>query len=282
MKKRKLIFNKMLMFGFILMFLFISFNTTVNADMGPKPSIHIKITGIEGDYVVAFAATNAYGPNFDYESYSEMIENNEGYYFLQEYNPIMEYYDNEGFKWITHYSICNGEDEVSFTYYRPEIFKLVIYKNDELYKVTDAIDCYAFNSYYKMDFSNEKIKIYNTYQYHIEILKLLFRIVLTLAIEVGLFLLFKLYTKRNLLVFIFVNIITQIGMNICLNITSYFNGGLYAIFLLFICEVVIILLEPILYLIFMKEKNKWIIILYGIIANILSFVLGLIILLYIM
>ena len=37
----------------IFLFLFIGFNIRVNADVGPKPSVNIKITGLEGEKYTA-------------------------------------------------------------------------------------------------------------------------------------------------------------------------------------------------------------------------------------
>lgn len=265
MKIKKIIF-------FLLTFIIIFTTSTVivNADMGPKPSIHISIKGIEGEYVAAFASTKANGPNFTYSEYYDW-ENKH-----IEYHPIMEYKDDEGFMWITFYKVLNGESNISFTYYRPEIFKLVIYQNDTLYKVTEPIDCYAFSSYYEIDFSNNDISIKKTYNYFPEIAWLFLRITLTLAIELGLFFLFRLFTLRNIIVVGITNIVTQLGLNIYLNIVSYYYGGLNALFQLLILEFIILIIEPIIYIIFTKGKNKWLVLLYGICANIISFLAGLI------
>lgn len=261
MKYKKILF-------FLLTFIFILTGSSVivNADMGPKPSIHISIKGIEGQYVAAFAATKATGPNWFFKDHENLYT---------DYHPIMEYEDDEGFKWITFYKILNGDSEISFTYYRPEVFKLVIYQNDQLYKVTEKIDCYAYRSYYEIDFSNN-IKIKNTYNYFEEIASLFFRITLTLGIEIGLFFLFRLFTVRNIIVIGITNIVTQIGLNIYLNIVSYFTGGLYAFLQLLFFEFIIFIIEPIIYIIFTREKKKWMVLLYGIAANVFSFIFGLI------
>ena len=117
--------------------------------MGPKPASYITIKGVEGDYVACFAAQNAFGPNIDYEMWLEYQDES----WTQEYNPIMEYKDEEGFKWIERYYTCHDESKISFTYYCPDIYKIVIYQNDELYMVTEALEMYAYATYYEIDFS---------------------------------------------------------------------------------------------------------------------------------
>lgn len=273
MRKLKYVFLSICL---VLIFLIIK---PSSADMGPKPSIYITIKGIEGDYVAAFAAKKASGPNFDYEFYKE------GYYDYLEYNPIMEYKDDEGFKWITRYYKCKDKTDISFTYYAPEIFKLIIYKDGKLYSVTKSIEKYAYASYYTIDFSSNIItenniieyEINNSYDYVKEILNLIFRIILTLLIEFALFFLFRLYTKHNFKVVLITNLITQILLNVILNLNYYYNGLLSAYAILILLEIGILIIETIIYKLFLKDKNKVLITIYPIIANISSFIVGLLI-----
>lgn len=195
----------------------------------------------------------------------------------------MEYGDEDGFKWVTTYFKCNGTQEISFTYYCPNEYKIVIYQNDEFLIATDILEMYAFTTYYEIDFSNgisvsqENIKVINSYNYFNEILNLVIRVVLTLVIEIGLFFLFKLYTKRNLSIVIIVKLATQIFLNVAINIEQFYSGFLSAIILLFDLEVFILIIESVLYQALFKEKKHWVILIYSILANVLSFVCGLII-----
>ena len=236
MKKLKVVLSVL-----VFLLIFSIGTTTVSADMGPKPASYITIKGIEGDYVACFAAKEAWGPNFDYETWIEYEMD-----YLQ-YNPIMEYKDDEGFKWITHYYECSGKDEISFTYYCPNEYKIVIYQNGQFLIATEALEMYAFATYYEIDFSTgtvttpQDIKVTKTYDYFDEVLNLIIRIVLTLAIEIGLFYLFRLYTKRNFMVVLIVNLITQIFLNVAVNISLYNSGSLSALFLLFGLEFIILI-----------------------------------------
>lgn len=268
-------FKKILLILLMALVIMITSNITVNADMGPKPSIFIDIVGIEGEYVAAFAAKKANGPNYDYEHWLKDGKTN------PEYHPIMEYKDQEGFKWITRYYKCDGNSEIRFTYYAPSEFKIIIYKDNELYKVTEAKKMYAFRTYFKIDFSKEDIKIKNTYPYYKEVLEFILRLAITLAVEIGLYFLFRLHTKRNFKIVMIVNIATQLLLNIIINLSTFYQGELYALIILILCELVIFIVEPIIYMIFMRKKNKLLIALYGILANILTFVIGFISLLII-
>lgn len=266
---------KVLLGVLLFLFIFSIGTTTVSADMGPKPASYITIKGIEGEYVACFASKNAWGPNFDYDGWIEYEID------YVEYNPIMEYKDDEGFKWITNYYECSGESEIKFTYYCPEVYKIVIYQNDQFLIATEALEMYAYSTYYEIDFSTgtvttpQDITITKTYDYFSEVLNLIVRIILTLAIELGLFFLFRLYTKRNFNVVLITNLVTQIFLNIMVNVELFNSGSLSALFLLFSLEFIILIVEFIVYQIFLKEKKRWKIILYPILANALSFGLGL-------
>ena len=141
---------------------------------------------------------------------------------------------------------------------------------------------YAYSTYYKIDFStglitNTDIKITKTYDYLSEIINLIIRIILTLTIEIGLFYLFRLYTKRNFNIVLITNLVTQIFLNVMVNIKLFTSGSLNTIFLLFALEFIILIIEFIIYQILLKNKKRINIILYPIIANIMSFIVGLII-----
>lgn len=267
--------KKLLLLLTLSLVIFISCSISVNADMGPKPATYIDIVGIEGEYVAAFVAKEARGPNTDYEDWLHSDQKN------PEYHPIIEYKDNEGYKWIERYFMCNGDSQIKYTYYAPNEFKIVIYKNDKLYKVTDVIEMYAFRTYLKIDFSGDNIKIIKTYPVFKETIQFLLRVVITLAIELGLYFLFKLHSKRNFKIVLIVNIVTQLLLNIIINISTFYHGELYALIILFLVELGIFIIEPSLYLILLKDKNKFLIALYGIVVNIISFILGVIFLLFI-
>ena len=176
--------------------------------------------------------------------------------------------------------MCNGEEEISFTYYCPSVYKIVIYQNNEFLIATDALEMYAYSTYYEIDFSSgtivskDNIKVTNTYDYFKEISNLVIRVILTLAIEIGIFYLFRLYTKRNFYVVLIVNLLTQIFLNVTVNVTLYTSGSLSAMLLLFSLEFIILLIELIAYQMLLKDKKRWVIIIYSLVANILSFGCG--------
>ena len=135
---------------------------------------------------------------------------------------------------------------------------------------------YTFINFEVYSIINKEIKIKNTYPYYKEVIEFILRLAITLAIEIGLYFLFRLHTKRNFKIVMIVNIATQLLLNIIINLGTFYQGELYALIILILCEMAIFILEPIIYIILMRKKNKLLIALYGIIANVLSFAIGLI------
>ena len=274
--------KRLLVIMFFSLFLLLNFSFEQEIDhrrydFGPKPASHITITGIEGEYVVAFAAKST-PPNSD--DYDSLLKDED---YLIKYNPICSYSDEEGYYWISHYIVATGETKISIGYYCPNEFKIIVYKNDELYAATNVLERYAYTAYYELDYSNYErgnpntIKVIKNYDYLGEFGGFLLRVVATLLIELALFFVFKLYTKRNLIAVGTTNIVTQIGLNIAVNVVEYQSGRLNALLLLFTLEAIILIVELIAYQILLKDKKRWIVLIYSILANALSFGLGLLI-----
>ena len=203
-------------FGLILFFfIVILVPVTVNADMGPKPNVTVKIVGI-GDrpYTATLISKEADGPNFTYEDYLE-------YGYDIDYHPIMQYEDSEGYKWVGRHWDMYGDGEFHWGYYPPDNFKILIRTSSGKYYTTEALDQYAFSTYYKVNFSSAieteseptklMTEVINNYNYFKEIITFIIRMAFTLAIEIGLAYLFGFRDKNHLKVILIVNIITQIG-----------------------------------------------------------------------
>ena len=83
--------------------------------------------------------------------------------------------------------------------------------------------------------------------------------------------LFKIKQKDQLVYIAIVNTITQIGLNILLNIINFYKGQWAFVFYYVLLEIAIIIIEAIFY----RKKLQKIALPYACIANVLSFVFGL-------
>ena len=98
------------------------------------------------------------------------------------------------------------------------------------------------------------------------------RIILTLLIEGLVFLIFGFREKRSWIIFLVINLITQGGLNLWIN-TVAFNDYSLLLGLVFF-EIIILILELIGFLALLREHTKWRVVLYVILANILSLIAG--------
>ena len=171
----------------------------------------------------------------------------------------------------------------------PTEFILIIYdKVSNEYYLTEETKTYAFHSYFKYDMKDykntsitleKKIVLEKSYKYGKEILTFMLRLLITLGIELLLALLFK-FDKKSFVIIDISNAVTQIGLNIALNITAYFNGkSVFYIYYYILIELLIVVVEAVVYRLLCKRgkdgTKKWIIS-YAILANVLSFVIGVI------
>lgn len=98
------------------------------------------------------------------------------------------------------------------------------------------------------------------------------RVVLTLAIEAAVFLIFGFKNKRSWAAFLIINLITQGTLNIWLN--GFAPSQSYLILNLIFSEFFVFVFEIAAFLKFVKEHKKLRIVLYVLIANLLSLIAG--------
>ncbi len=98
------------------------------------------------------------------------------------------------------------------------------------------------------------------------------RVVLTLIIEGLVFLFMGFRSRRSWIVFLIVNLITQGGLNLWINTVTYNDYSLF--FGLIFYEIVILIVEMVAFLALLKEHKKWRRVLYVLIANSMSLLVG--------
>lgn len=282
--------NKIKYLIIIILQLILFTGLTVKADTGPKPSVNITINfDVDSDvYVSLLAREKSNGP------YQEIVEGDHRYNELSEMD--LKFYEyaktNDHYFWGYTKKLTKDDNIYKWTYYPPFNFLVICYieSTNEFIVTSEELTRYAFDTYYQMDLENVNgtyvlNNIKKNYNYTGEILHFLLRVVITLAIELTLaFLVFR-FRGKAFLVIAVTNIITQIGLNVLLNIINYNSGSLSLIINYILLEILILVGEMIIYLIFIKKLDKSYstikIIMYSILANALSFILGYIILSYV-
>lgn len=274
-------------FLLFLSFLIIALIITplVSADFGPKRTLEIEFNESDQNlYVTVLSKDSLYGPHLSFsELYDEVNEENiadfkeriasnisdEVFMTFFNYQDIDNYY--------LSYAIINLESaQYNILYYPPTDFKLLIYDSlNNKFIISEIYETYAFNSYYFVDLNKTTLELTNNYDYLTEIISLIVRIVVTVLVEIGIALLFKFNTKKDILIILFTNIVTQVVLNLGLNIVAYYNSFfIFEAMLFILAELLVFVLEAIIYCFSMKDKNTLRVIAYSFIANLSTFILG--------
>ena len=178
------------------------------------------------------------------------------------------------------------EGQVRWTYWPPETFKVAVYypERDLLWVSEDIYTRYAFRSHYRLTLptpgenavSGEVDMILKKeHNVFTELGGLVFRIVLTLAVELTLAGFFGFRSKKQLRLILLTNLVTQVGLNVLLWMWYFYDGILAALIRLFLAEIVVLIAELTVYLLKLREEESaGRTMLYTLCANALSVVLG--------
>jgi len=287
---------RLLVVGILLLTVLVSKAYTVQADTGPKPTLEIivenlddsnyylDLLGKEGEYVY-FGATDG---NKEYDNLHDQ--------------PIYKY-DTDGWKaihmrtWVLNGELTGKPLETdssgkvismkhSFGYVGvPKEFKIIIQKTDGSLQVSDVIHNNHFNAVVHYDMKQNKVLSIsgNILKKGIEVnSKLLqdyfMRIVITLLIEIFIAIPFFYRHLRRIPVIAVVNFITQTlltaGMLFDYPILHTFPFNTGYIVVLLIGEIIVFLVEYLIYLKFFGKDEKRKTIAYTVIANLGSFIAG--------
>lgn len=301
-----------------------------SADTGPKPSVRVTFEnmGDELCYGTLLSKTPSTGParawdgtedgKYIYAGADEAV-----------WRAFTEFKDEDGFYFLQWFWRADENKALNWTYYPPQTFKILLYYPDRATKsgaadnsagastrdsettaasgafcVSDVLKRYAFHSYYFVDMRNvqsetigtiAKISVTQNYDYSAEILGFFVRFIVTLGVETLLALAFGLRTKRAFLTVLAANGVTQIALNLLLNVRLHFNNLYGVIPLYFFAELFVFVAEAALYCFILgKRKNGGVsgsadenggkaaiayskkrLILYAFTANLISFCIGL-------
>lgn len=303
--------NKSIIALLCIILIFSLFPITASADMGPKASVIINFEnmGDELCYGTLLSEKKSTGPHMAWNGNEAEARHNENpNYSYQTFDyeiwkVFTEYKDKDGYYFLQIGWNVSENKKIDWTYCPPDAFKILLYYPEtQTFVVSGIYKKYAFDSYYTVDMEginigsveyNEKLssdkryeeylavlKAERSYEYKREIISLILRIVITILIETVIAMFFGFRNKKQILLIIGVNILTQIFLNFALNITAYDLANCSLLYML--SEIIIFALESAIYCKWMKKisnkpkKNRYCI-LYALIANAASFGAGILI-----
>jgi hypothetical protein len=300
---RKKWFLLFIVFLFVLCLFPFSYETA-SADTGPKRSVRIDFEnlGDEPCYGTLLAPYDGSGPWRAWDGteqgayYKDEESGRWGELDYEIWKAFVDYEDEGFYFWQRAFEVSKTKC-ISWSYYPPYAFKVLLYfPNQNLFISSDEYERYAFHSYYSVDMANitfsengtsekpllleSKLVAENSYNYGEEILGLVIRILITLAIETGIALLLNIREKKPLLFITIINVLTQIVLNVILFFYNYQHGLYVPCYILL--ELLVLAIEAVAYCLFLpklssKEYTKKKCVGYSATSNALSFVGGLII-----
>lgn len=276
-----------------------------HADMGPKPSVVINLEhGPESPcYVTLLSIRYSTGPASSiYRPGPDGVreETPSGYpdFHLDgsEYDVYLafrayEEQDPDRLYFLQEFALAE-DGFYRWGYYPPERFKVLLYFPEmEAFAVTEELlDRYAFDSYFTIDLSGvdlipggtvTSLNAVKSYDYTWELISLAARVVLTIGVELAIAWWFGFRARKQLILVLAVNFVTQFGLNLALNIRAYQKGTLFILIPFLWMEIGVTLVEWIAYRRELprlagtgRAESKKRVLAYAVAANAVSLVLG--------
>ena len=257
------------------------------ADTGPKPSITVTPEGFGEDacYLTLLSQTETTGPWSKQESFAAS-KDSYGDPEADEavWTAFNDYQDAEGFFFLGCYGEVTGGQMFCWSYYPPDTFKVLAYFPDSgTFAVGPVTERKEFSARYTVSPSEtgETLLIEKARNQEAENKSFVGRLVLTLALELAVAVVFAFRAKRQIITIVCMNLITQVGLNQAIThlfplVSSrwYWPG-------LLVLEVLIFLVEGAVYARLLPRWKKdpaavchpW---KYALAANVASFGVGLI------
>lgn len=258
-------------------------SATVYADCGPKPSIHVKAESEETVYVAILSPYDQYGPNQQIQP----GEKPESWHHVDNVSAeAWAAFRDADYGVEAYFCGHAGLNAAAWTYICPDDFRIAIYcpEYDTVLVSREVFETYAFRSDFHLDLSGldltasgmAEMKLQKQVEYGKLIGGFLLRAALTLIIELAVAFLFGYRSREFIKTVLFVNLVTQVGLNALLSLWYFADGPLDALLRLALAEVVVLVTESILYARKLRSENRGAgrAVLYALAANLASVIIG--------
>ena len=260
------------------------------ADTGPKPAVSVNVKNLGGAtcYATLLSEREQYGPYCTTEIEKRWDE-------MRAETAVWEafaaYKDPDGFFFLQELWDLRYVPKYAWEYHPPRIFKVLLYWPDEgRFAVSEITEAKDFYSLFEVDASEVRfadgsnigtiaVKPVDSYSYRIW--AFVSRVLITLAVELLIALAFLFRTRREWLVIIATNILTQIALGIFATISVVQGGRDMQFFVtLAFLELGVAIIEAVVYILFLrkasgKKRGLWVYVVYALVANAASYFVGL-------
>lgn len=129
----------------------------------------------------------------------------------------------------------------------------------------------AYSNIYSLDYENKQLKSGESMIRSIKMVGV--RVIITILIEGLIFYLFGFRDRSYWKIFFLVNIVSQAGINIWINSLNTLSA--YSLTMAYIfMELLVVVLEPIAYMRFLKEASRLKVLSFGLVSNLASLYMG--------
>ncbi len=261
----------------LIVSIFFSLTTLINisviafADCGPKYSVTIKVTGVESAkeyygeaggvyYATLLSKAITTGPAFAYiedeHSADEVLKMHEN----KIWSALQSYRDADGYYYLGEHWELSGDDLFCWGYYPPNEFKILLYFPETgQYLVSGPLERYAFTAYFTADISDGALNVSKgkgTADFLAEIIAFFVRVAITIGLELLVALWFRYRSKKAVKIILITNIITQVMLNIVLNIANFKGGIIAAAMFYLLAELAVLATEAIIYAIKLPKATE--------------------------
>jgi len=288
---------KKLFIGISVFLLFsLTFMPNLSADVGPKPSGVIEVTGIDEAYDLdilipyRFSSPPRVMEEESWKSDTHYLDDD----FFTVFERINGFITSDRYASATLYSgppryIDREDDFFTLGYFgAPKDFKIAIITESGHLIISEPVRRQLFDAHFTYDLSgvdleNDQVNagvVEEEVPWATMVGQYFLRVFLTIAVELLILFLFFYRLKKSYLLAGFVNLFTQSFLTIFVLLGYYFWGGVIAALLLLILgEIIIITLETIIYVAKLKEKSRLRAFSYSIVANLVTLAIGFVLIL---
>ncbi len=256
-----------LLYLLLLPLMLLVFFVPAKADTGPKPSVWITLHGLpEGKvYAAIITPEDTFSLNKPDGIPEEIVE------------KIMAYEDPDGYTFNGFLREIGEDGEISWTYYAPDHFKLLLYAAKEDRFISSGIcERYAYKSLYSVTVEGSGMEINSYLGKGGLILGFFARLAVTLAVEIVIALLFGLRSKEQLTVIILTNLVTQLALNLFLTKVGMPTNFIWYCIGFGLAELFVFALESVIYALRLRDETQTAgrLTFYAFVANLASMIMG--------
>lgn len=256
----------------IFLFTFGSFLVPIHADIGPKPSVNLTFVNMpEGEYYVTLLSSqDTYGPWHQITETTVQEEPNE-----EAARAFLKAIEGSDFYLLNYIQESSSSHSFSWGYYPPDEFVIAVYfPQTQSVLMSPRLERVAFDTYYTVSYQNDHLEIQEEFNGQAKLLNFLFRVIATIVVELLIGLLFGYRAKKERRTIFFTNLITQFLLHGLMFLFDYYLGGLVWVFVFPVLELIVFVIELIVYLITMKGHSKWKTFFYTLLANFVTLCIG--------